>query len=144
MAQFAKEQIRAAQIEKAIAVGETHTASQRLAIAGYFDAVSNKVVIEFESGAEYQFPTQLVQGLENASKAELTNIEISPSGLGIHWPDIDVDFSIPHLLEGIYGTQQWMTSLEIERTSESTSTRNFLISPIMLLQKYWVRTIYTM
>lgn len=108
-----KEQLRTIQIEKAMAAGKAHAVSQLLATSGYFDPESCKVVIEIESGAEYRFPARLGQGLENTSEAELANIEISPSGLGIHWPDIDVGFSIPHLLEGIYGTQQWMDSLKV-------------------------------
>lgn len=84
MVQSAKEQLRAIQIENAVAAGKAHAASQRPAVAGYCDARSHKIVIEFESGAEYRFPARLCQGLENASETELANIEISPSGLGIH------------------------------------------------------------
>lgn len=113
MAPLTKDQLRTIQIEKAVAAGKAHAASQLLATKGYFDPKSHKVVIELESGAEYRFPSRLGQGLENASEAELANVKISPSGLGIHWPDIDVGFSIPHLLEGIYGTQQWMASLKV-------------------------------
>lgn len=113
MAQLTKEQVREAQIEKAIAAGKASTESQSLAVSGYFDTNSQKIVIEFESGAEYRFPARLAQGLENASVSELSNLEISPSGMGIHWPAIDVGFSIPHLLEGIYGTKQWMSSISV-------------------------------
>jgi hypothetical protein len=31
---------------------------------------------------------------------ELTNFQISPSGYGIHWPDIDEDLSVEGLLSG--------------------------------------------
>ena len=32
--------------------------------------------------------------LSEATKEELENYEISPSGYGIHWPDLDEDLSI--------------------------------------------------
>ena len=32
--------------------------------------------------------------LLNTSKDQLTNFKISPSGYGIHWPEIDEDISI--------------------------------------------------
>ncbi|MGB7085238.1 MAG: DUF2442 domain-containing protein [Phormidesmis sp.] len=111
IAQLTRVQSRVAQIEKAIAAGQAHANSQRLAVAGYFDAESGKVVIQFENGAEFRFPSKLGQGLKDASEAAISNIKISPSGLGIHWPNIDVGLSIPHLLEGIYGTKRWMSSV---------------------------------
>lgn len=32
--------------------------------------------------------------LANATPAQRANLEISPSGYGIHWPDVDEDLSI--------------------------------------------------
>lgn len=116
MAHLNKEQVREAQIEAAIAAGKADETSQNIAVAGYYDAVSQKVIVELASGAEYRFPARLGQGLDQASEAELSHIEISPSGLGIHWPAIDVGFSIPHLVEGIYGNKQWMSNLTVKHT----------------------------
>ena len=107
-----REYSRSEQIEQAIAAGKAQSESQLSAVAGYFDAETKKIVIELKSGAEYRFPARLGEGLQAASEQELSNVEISPSGLGIHWPDLDVGFSIPHLLEGIYGTKRWMSSNE--------------------------------
>jgi hypothetical protein len=42
------------------------------------------------------FPT-----LRDASKAERANYEISPAGIGIHWPDVDEDLSIAGLMAGV-------------------------------------------
>ena len=36
--------------------------------------------------------------------------EISPSGLGIHFPRLDADLYIPALLEGFLGSKRWMAS----------------------------------
>ncbi len=36
--------------------------------------------------------------LSKASKAELDNFEVSPSGYGIHWPQLDEDISVDGLL----------------------------------------------
>jgi hypothetical protein len=40
----------------------------------------------------------------------LKHIEISPSGLGLHFPALDVDLYLPALLEGYLGSRQWMAS----------------------------------
>ena len=36
--------------------------------------------------------------LREASEVQLTNIEVSPSGYGLHWPDIDEDLSVDGLI----------------------------------------------
>jgi hypothetical protein len=50
----------------------------------------------------------LAEGLEGASIEDLALIEISPSGLGLHWPRLDADLFVPALLEGVFGSQAWM------------------------------------
>jgi hypothetical protein len=51
-----------------------------------------------------------VEGLEDAKAAQLSEIEISPSGFGIHFPALDADLYVPGLLEGILGSKRWMAS----------------------------------
>jgi hypothetical protein len=38
----------------------------------------------------------------------LADIEISPSGLGLHFPQLDADLYLPALLQGFLGSRQWM------------------------------------
>jgi hypothetical protein len=46
------------------------------------------------------FAPRDVQGLENARPGDLADAEISPSGLGVHFPKVDADIDIPALLNG--------------------------------------------
>jgi len=43
-----------------------------------------------------------------ATTAELNKIEITPTGLGLHFPKLDADVYVPALFEGIYGSRAWM------------------------------------
>ena len=43
--------------------------------------------------------------------ADLAEIEITPSGLGLHWPRLDADVYVPGFMKGIYGTRRWMAAL---------------------------------
>jgi hypothetical protein len=38
----------------------------------------------------------------------LSHIEITPSGLGLHWPQLDADLFVPGLIEGVFGSKSWM------------------------------------
>jgi len=40
----------------------------------------------------------------------LTEIEISPSGLGLHFPKLDADLYLPALLEGFMSSKEWMAT----------------------------------
>ncbi len=56
------------------------------------------------------FAPREVEGLEHATPDQLNEIEISPSGYGIHFPQLDADVYLPSLLEGVFGSERWMTS----------------------------------
>ncbi|MGD9885585.1 MAG: DUF2442 domain-containing protein [Reyranella sp.] len=49
-----------------------------------------------------------VEGLADASPVELSQIEISSAGLGLHWPKLDADVYVPALLQGVLGSKSWM------------------------------------
>ena len=52
----------------------------------------------------------LAKGLPPATPAALREIEISPSGFGIHFPKLDADLYLPALLEGFFGSKKWMAA----------------------------------
>ena len=55
---------------------------------------SNMLVATFSDGRIVSIPTVWFLRLRNASISQLNNFEISPSGYGIHWPDLDEDISV--------------------------------------------------
>ncbi|MDR0779602.1 MAG: DUF2442 domain-containing protein [Pseudomonadales bacterium] len=86
---------------------------QTLREAGYavtarYDRRSSRIVVSLNTGVQIAFPPHLAQGLGDASADELANIEISPTGLGLHWPRLDADVYVPALLQGVFGTKNWM------------------------------------
>lgn len=62
-----------------------------------------------------------IQGLEHSKPDDLAEIEISPSGLGIHFPRLDADLYLPALLEGFLGSRQWMAA-EMGKLGGKTTT----------------------
>lgn len=90
--------------------GAAKKASFPAAVAVRYDRRISRVVISLASGLEIAFAPRDAQGLENAHPADLVDAEISPSGLGVHFPKIDADIYIPGLLEGFLGSKRWMAS----------------------------------
>ena len=81
-----------------------------LAVSVRYDRRVSRVVIKLNSGLELAFSPKQVQGLEHAHSADLADAEITPSGLGIHFPKLDADLYIPALLEGFLGSKRWMAA----------------------------------
>ena len=80
------------------------------AIAARYDRKLGRVVIRLSSKLEMAFSPRDAQGLENATPSQLEKIEITPSGLGIHFPKLDADIYIPALLEGFLGSRKWLAA----------------------------------
>lgn len=91
------------------------------AVAARYDRRIGRVVIRLSSGLEVAFAPHDAQGLENAKPAQLDEIEISPSGCGIHFPKVDADIYLPSLLEGFRGSRQWMAAHPPAAGTQSTS-----------------------
>ena len=51
--------------------------------------------IDLSSGLSISFKPQDAQELEHARPSQLAKIEISPSGLGLHFPALDADIYLP-------------------------------------------------
>lgn len=73
-----------------------------------YDRRTEKIVITLASGLQLAFSPRLVQGLETALPADLDVAEISPSGLGLHFPRLDADIYLPALVQGFLGSTRWM------------------------------------
>ena len=70
------------------------------AVSARYDRLSGRVVVRLNSGIDVGFLPRDTQGLESAQPAQLDAIEISPSGLGLHFPKLDADLYLPALLAG--------------------------------------------
>ena len=67
-------------------------------------------MVELNSGATFAFPPALVQGLCDGTPEQLADIEVSPISYGLHRPQLDEDYSVPRLMNGVFGTAKWMAA----------------------------------
>lgn len=95
------------QYEEATQRGAEERARLPVPAAVRFDAVAGRLVVEFTNGAALLVPARSLQGLEDATDAELAEVELAGE-TGLHWAGRDVDFTIAGLMEGIFGTARFM------------------------------------
>jgi hypothetical protein len=75
----------------------------------HYDRDSDRIVVSFPTGVQISVPPKHVQGLETATPAQLEVIELSPSGLALHFPAVDADMYIPALMHNVLGSPAWMS-----------------------------------
>jgi hypothetical protein len=110
-----------AEIDAAIATANAREAFRPKAVAVSFDRTRDAIQITLESGVQVMVPRRLLQGLEDVSPDEAANVELWGPGTSLHWESLDLDHSIPSLLDGLFGDRDWMRALG-KRGGAATST----------------------
>lgn len=96
------------QIDAAIERAKQFEAHDPRVIHARYDAHEDFVTLDFPGRVRLSIPRDELQGLETASRSQLSKIEIIGNGTGLHWPLLDVDHYVMGLLEHIFGTKRWM------------------------------------
>ena len=68
---------------------------------------NSKFTIVMNTGLELTVPFSAVTGLSSASITQVQAVEITPSGTGLLWPEINAALFIPSLLNDIAGSKNW-------------------------------------
>ncbi|NIJ07712.1 hypothetical protein FHS31_001308 [Sphingomonas vulcanisoli] len=106
-------------IEAATERGRIFRETHPHAAAVRYDAKADRVIVDLINGTTFAFPPRLVQGLHDASPAEIAEVEVIGAGYGLHWETLDLDYTVPGLMNGIFGTAKWMAAKAGRGTSEA-------------------------
>jgi hypothetical protein len=99
------EKIFKEQYARAKKAGRRANATEPRAATVRYDSLLHKIIIRLRDGEEFAFSPDLVPGLQGASASDLAEVEVTPSGEGLHWERLDEDLSVPALINDIYGPQ---------------------------------------
>ncbi|GJI88466.1 DUF2442 domain-containing protein [Duganella hordei] len=97
-------------VEAANRRGAAKKATYPSVVAARYDRRISRIVISLDTGLDLSFSPHHAQSFEAARPEDLDVVEISPSGLGVHFPKIDVDIYVPSLIEGLLGSKRWMAA----------------------------------
>lgn len=89
--------------------GERDRAASPLPTTVRYDSPTGRVVVEFSNGAALLVPARALQGLADASDAELAQVQLVGE-TGLHWPSHDIDLTIAGLMQGVFGTARFMNA----------------------------------
>jgi Protein of unknown function (DUF2442) len=100
-----------ADVQKAEKRMQARMQAQPRAVSTRYERHGARIVVTLSNGLDLGVPVGLAQGLAGAKSSDLAAIEITPTGLGLHWPKLDADLYLPSLLQGLFGTRRWMAGL---------------------------------
>ena len=92
------------------------------AVDARYDRHQQRIMVQLNTGLLVVFGPDMVEGLQDARPRDLQEIEISPSGFGLHFPRIDADVYLPGLLAGHLGSRRWMAAQLGRRGGSARST----------------------
>ena len=108
------------QLEAAEARGRAMLETEPRAASARYDPATGRIVVELTNGCTFAFPARRVEELETATDAEIAEVQVAGAGFGLHWPSRDADLTIAGLMNGVFGTRQWMSELA-RRAGRTTS-----------------------
>lgn len=110
-----KARLSKAEILAQIPAARAREASERKtglrAESARYDASTGFVMLTLTNGYLFGFPAAGVPGLEKATHKQRAALELSPSGAGVHWDELDADISVPGLLADAIGREASMSAL---------------------------------
>ena len=98
------EQLRAAR-------GRAGSQAEPRAASARYNRETGRVEVELRDGCLFAFPAAMAQGLRGAAPEALEEVEVTPTGTGLHWEGLDADLHVGSLLMGVFGTAAWMREL---------------------------------
>jgi len=69
------------------------------------------LILKLSDGSRRLIPRENIEGLQDATRAQIAHIEIIGHGTGIQWPELDLDLYVSAMLQSVYGSKRWMAQL---------------------------------
>jgi Protein of unknown function (DUF2442) len=110
------------EIDAAIVLAANSREGER-AVSANYHAGLDLFVVTLSDGGRLVLQRELLEGLQTANRRQLANVEITPLGSGLHWPDLDVDLYVSGLIRNVYGTSQWMSRIGKRGGAARTSVK---------------------
>jgi hypothetical protein len=69
------------------------------------------LVLNLQDGSRRVFPKETIETVSDACAIDAANVELLGNGYYLHWPALDFDLYVPALLQGVSGSESWMSHL---------------------------------
>ena len=108
---------------RATELGQLLVAKGPVAVGASYDAPARRIAIRLASGLELRVVPEDVEGLENASDAQLAAVEVEPPGLTLRWEALDASLFLPYLVADKLGEDVFVRLILGERRNQRRAAR---------------------
>jgi len=84
-----------------------------------YDPGKGLILVELRNGFAFGIPPERIQGLEGTHAEQLAEVQISPSGDGLRWDDLDVHISLTGLVTDALNLKEWAPRIMGQARSEA-------------------------
>jgi len=84
-----------------------------------YDPGKGLVLVKLRNGFAFGFPPERIPGLEGTHAEQLAEVQISPSGDGLRWDDLDVHISLTGLVTDALNLKEWAPRIMGQARSEA-------------------------
>jgi hypothetical protein len=97
--------------DKANRQGRATAMAEPRAVEAKYVVASRHLRIRLTNGASLSMPVNVIPELREATRAQLSKIEILPGGDALHWEAMDFTVSVPGLVASLFSPSVWMSEL---------------------------------
>ncbi len=108
------------QIDRAIA-NARDPYDYEVAVSAEYDRSRELLLVKLKSGQWLAIPREDLQDLADADPDKVGKVELEMLGMALHWEELDVDFRVDGLRQGLYGSERWMKQLEQRRRKNAAA-----------------------
>ena len=98
-------------LDKANRVGQVAAMTEPRAVEAKYLPASRHLRVRLANGASLSLPISVIPELRDATRAQLSGIEILPGGDALHWEALDFTVSVPGLVASLFSPATWMSEL---------------------------------
>jgi hypothetical protein len=92
-----------------------------VAVSAEYDRSRDLLLVKLKSGQWLAIPREELQDLAGADPDKVSKVELEMLGMSLHWEELDVDFRVDGLRQGLYGNERWMKQLEQRRRQNAAA-----------------------
>lgn len=97
-----------AQAREALDAGTVAERTEPRATSARYDRRTGRVEVTLANGCVFAFPARDAEGLSGATPDALSRVQVGGGGYALRWDALDVDLTVPGLMEGFLGSARWM------------------------------------
>ncbi len=105
------------QFQAATKRGQDAQQNEPQAVAVKYEARRKSVAISLTNGCAVTIPVSLLEGLAGATAKQLGNVQTLGHGSAIQWPQLDQQFAVKSLMQGVFGFPAWMQKVASQNTA---------------------------